>query len=186
MAVVFTTIRQSTYTQLGKLLSSGDISEAAMRNYYRTEVKKARNRISKLKNERIVSEYGKQDLPRFMSLKNLTTTAALLHEIADLNRFLNKKTSLESGLKRQKESRLKNLHEMGVDIDEDNYTLWDRFIKWFNLSEYSKKFEYEELVVQDVFDEAVKNEKSTPAEWEKLFKKYADYEDKKSRRRSYR
>ena len=108
MAAVFTTIRESTYTQLGKLLSSGEISEAAMRNYYRTEVKKARNRISKLKSERITREYGKQDLPRFMSARNLTTTSALLHEIADLNRFLNKKTSLESGLKRQKEARMKN------------------------------------------------------------------------------
>ena len=186
MAAVFTTIRESTYTQLGKLLSSGEISEAAMRNYYRTEVKKARNRISKLKSERITREYGKQDLPRFMSYRNLTTTSALLHEIADLNRFLNKKTSLESGLKRQKEARMKNLKQAGVDITPENYSMWDQFIRWFNLSEYSKKFEYEEIVVQDVFEEAVKNEKSTPAEWERLFKKYAELEDKKSKRRSYR
>lgn len=186
MAAVFTTIRESTYTQLGQLLTSGEITEVALRNYYRTEVKKARNRISKLKSSRIEQEYGKQDLPRFLSLKNLTTSSALLHEIADLNRFLNKKTSLESGLKRQKEARFNNLREMGVDIDEENYSMWDRFIKWFNLSEYSKKFEYEEIVVHDVFEEAIKNEKSTPAEWEKLFRKYAENEDKKSRRRSYR
>lgn len=186
MAAVFTTIRESTYTQLGKLLSSGEISEAALRNYYRTEVKKARNRISKLKNPRIEQEYGKQDLPRFMSLRNLTTTSALLHEIADLNRFLNKRTSLESGLKHEKQYRMEYLQNEGINISEGDYTKWDEFIKWFYLSEYSKKFEYVDEVVCDVFEEAIENEKSTPEDWEKLFKKYAENEDHKSKRTSYR
>ena len=186
MAAVFTTIRESTYTQLGKLVSSGEITEAALRNYYRTEVKKARNRISKLKNPRIEREYGKQDLPRFMSLRNLTTTSALLHEIADLNRFLNKRTSLESGLKHEKNYRMEYLKSEGINVSEDNYLLWDEFIKWFNLSEYSKKFEYVDEVVGEVFEDAINNEKITPADWEKLFERYAKHEDKKSKRTSYR
>lgn len=186
MAAVFTTIRESTYLQLGKLLSAGGISEAALRNYYRTEVKKARNRISKLKNPRIEREYGKQELPRFSSLRELKTTSALLHEIADLNRFLNKRTSLESGLKHEKQYRMEYLQSEGINVSEGNYNMWDEFIKWFNLSEYSKKFEYVDAVVGEVFEEAIENEKSTPEDWEKLFKKYAENEDRKSKRTSYR
>ena len=186
MAAVFTTIRQSTYLQLGKLLTSGEISEAAMRNYYRTEVKKARNRISKLKNKKVIAEYGEQDLPRFMSLRNLITTSALLHEIADLNKFLNKRTSLISGLKHEKKYRMEYLQNVGFNVTEENYLRWDEFIKWFYLSEYSKKFEYVDEVIGEVFEEAMANEKTSPEDWDKLFEKYAENEDRKSKRTAHR
>lgn len=186
MAGVFTTIRESSYTELGELLTSGAVSEAALRNYYRQEVKKARSRISKLKSAPITKEYGKQDLPRFMSMKNLTNTGALLHEIADLNRFLNRKTSLESGLKKTKTARLKYLREWGLNISSENFGRWAEFIHWFNLSEYSKKFEYEADEVKDVFMESIKNEKATPEEWERLFKKYAEKQDSASGVTQYR
>ena len=186
MAGVFTTIRESSYTELGELLTSGAVSEAAMRNYYRQEVKKARNRISKLKSDAITKEYGKQDIPRFMALKNLTTTGALLHEIADLNRFLNRKASLESGLRKNKAAYLEKLKEWGLDISSENFGKWAEFLRWFKLSEYSKKFEYEADEVKDVFEESLKNEKASPAEWEKLFNEYIKRQDSSSGVTEYR
>ena len=186
MAGVFTTIRESSYTELGELLTSGAVSEAAMRNYYRQEVKKARNRISKLKSDAITKEYGKQDIPRFMALKNLTTTGALLHEIADLNRFLNRKASLESGLRKNKAAYLEKLKEWGLDISSENFGKWAEFLQWFKLSEYSKKFEYEADEVKDVFEESLKNEKASPAEWEKLFNEYIKRQDSSSGVTEYR
>ena len=186
MAAVFTTIRESSYTELGELLTSGAVSEAAMRNYYRQEVKKARNRISKLKSEAITKEYGKQDIPRFMAMKNLITTGALLHEIADLNRFLNCKTSIESGLEKSKAARLKHLRERGLNISPENFGRWAEFVRWFNLSEYSKKFEYEADEVKEVFEESLKNEKATPEEWERLFNEYIKKQDSTSGVTQYR
>lgn len=180
MAAVFTTIRESSYTELGELLTSGAVSEAALRNYYKQEVKKARSRISKLKSAAITKEYGKQDIPRFMALKNLTNTGALLHEIADLNRFLNRKTSLESGLKKSKAARLKYLREWGLNISPENFGRWAEFVRWFNLSEYSKKFEYEADEVKEVFEDSLKNEKATPEEWERLFNEYIKKQDSAS------
>lgn len=185
MAGIFTTLRGSTYTQLGKLVTSGAVSEAALRNFYREERRKAQSRISKLKSEKTTLEYGKQDIPKFMQEKNLTSMSALLHEIADLNRFLNRKTSVISGLKKQKEARIKELKKFGVNVDNTSYSKWAEFIQWFNLSEYSKKFEYESTEVKDVFSEAMKQEKSTPAEWERLFQQYIDHENTQSKRRSY-
>lgn len=186
MAGVFTTIRESTYTQLGKMVTTGSITESQLRNYYKSEVKKARSRISKLRSESVTTEYGKQELPRFMKEKNLTTLSALVHEIADLNRFLNKKTSLVSGLKEAKKKHLERLKNLNMKVDEGNYNKWQEFIKWFNLSEYSKKFEYEDEVIEEIFYEAVENEKSTPDEWERLFDEYIKDEDKKSKRRAYK
>lgn len=186
MAVSFTTLRESTYTQLGKMVTSGAVSEAALRNFYRTERRKAKNRISKLKSEKVTREYGRQDIPYFMKEKNLTSMSALVHEIADLNRFLNRKTSLVSGLKKQKEARIKELKKFGVNVDGDSYNKWSEFIQWFNLSEYSKRFEYESTEVKDVFSEAMKQEKSTPVEWERLFQQYIDHENTQSKRHSYR
>ena len=186
MAGLFTTLRNSTYLQLGKMVTSGAVSEAALRNFYRTEKRKAQNRISKLRNKKVIAEYGEQDLPKFMKEKNLTTMSALLHEIADLNRFLNKRTSLISGLKHEKQYRMEYLQNEGIDVTDDNYLLWDEFIKWFNLSEYSKKFEYVDEAVGEVFEEAMKNEKSSPKDWEKLFEKYAENENHRSKRSKYR
>lgn len=186
MAAVFTTIRESTYLQLGKLVSAGEISEAALRNYYRTEVKKARNRISKLKNKNVIKEYGEQDLPKFSPLKELKSKSDLIHEIIDLNKFLNKRTSLISGLKHEKKYRMEYLQNVGFNVTEDNFLRWDEFIKWFNLSEYSKKFEYVDEVVGEVFEEAMANEKTSPEDWDKLFEKYAENEDRKSKRTVHR
>ena len=186
MAVNFTTLRESTYLQLGKMVTSGAISEAALRNFYRTERRKAQSRISKLKSKKVIAEYGPQDIPKFMQEKNLITMSSLLHEIADLNRFLNKRTSLISGLKHEKQYRLEYLQSEGVDVTDENYLKWDEFIKWFNLSEYSKKFEYVDETVGEVFEEAMRNEKSSPKDWEKLFEKYAENENRRSKRSKYR
>lgn len=186
MAGIYTRIQQSSYSQLGKMVTSGEVTIKVLQNYYRQELKKAKSRIRKLDTEAVKKEYGKQDIPKFMSLKNLTTTSALLHEIADISAFMRKRDSTIGGLKREKEARLKNLKKFGVNVSAKNYAKWMEFVKWFNLSEYAKKFMYEAEEVKDVFTESMEDEKATPKEWEDLFKKYAEREDNSSGVTSYR
>lgn len=182
MAVNFTTLRESTYTQLGKMVTSGAVSEAALRNFYKTERRKAQSRIKKLNSKKVIAEYGKQDTPYFMKEKNLTSMSALLHEIADLNRFLNRKISVVSGLKRRKDYHLAAIKNFGItSINSENYGEWNEFVQWFNLSEYSKKFNYEAEEVKDVFMESLDNEEATPEEWERLFKAYKKHENNKGK-----
>lgn len=184
MVVNYTVLRQLTYTQLGKMLSTGAITESALRQFYRVERRKAQSRLSKLRSKAVVAEYGKQDLPRFRKEKNLITVSDLVHEIADLNRFLNKKESLVSGLKKAKEARKQQLEEMGVDTSNIDWGLWNSFSKWFNLSEYSKRFEYIEIV--DIWENELKNvENPSTKDWEDALKRYSEHESKKSKRKHY-
>lgn len=177
MAGLYTRIQKASYTQLGEMLTSGEVTEAALKNYYRQEFKKAKSRIRKLEKESTIKEYGAQDIPKFLNIKNLTTTSALLHEIADISRFMRRRSSTIGGLKREKEARLKNLKKFGLNVTPENYGKWNEFVNWFNLSEYSKKFEYEAEEVKDVFTESLKNEKATPEEWERLFNEYIKKQD---------
>lgn len=186
MAGIFVRIQNASYTQLGKMLTSGEITETALKNYYQQELKKAKSRIYKLAKESAIKEYGKQDIPKFMSLKNLTTTSALLHEIADISKFMRQRTSTIGGLKREKEARLKNLKKFGVNVSAENYGKWIEFVKWFNLSEYSKKFMYEAEEVKDTFLESMEDGKASPKEWDDLFKKYAEKQDSESGLTQYR
>ena len=182
----YTDLRTMTYTELGVALTKGRITESALRQYYKVERRKAQSRISKLRSPKIQAEYGKIDLPRFQQEKNLITSSSLLHEIADLNKFLNKRESLVSGLRAGKEARLQQLEEMGMDTTsiENNWLSWTNFVNWFNLSEYAMKFEYLEMV--DVFEERLKNkENPTVDDWERAFKAYEQYQNKKSRRKHY-
>lgn len=186
MAGIFTRIQKASYTQLGKMLTSGEVTEAALKNYYRQEFKKAKSRIRKLEKESTIKEYGAQDIPKFLSLKNLTTMSALLHEIADISRFMRRGSSTMGGLRREKEARLENLKKFGLNVTLENYGKWNEFVNWFNLSEYSKKFMYEAEEVKDVFTESLEDEKATPAEWDDLFKKYAQLQDSTSGVTEYR
>jgi hypothetical protein len=60
------------------------------------------------------------------------------------------------------------------------------FVKWFNLSEYSKKFMYEADVIKEVFEESLEDGKASPKEWDDLFKKYAKKQDSESGLTQYR
>lgn len=178
---VFTQIRNASFMELGVLVSGGVISEKAIRNYYSSELKKARSRISKLKSEKTTQEFGKQDIPKFESPRNLKDLRSLLREVTDLNRFNRSSTSKISGLKEERESRIENLQEMGIDVDESNYGQWADFTRWYKNSEFSKTFEYHSAEVKKVFEESIKNGKATPQDWQRLFEKYLEkYEANKS------
>lgn len=186
MAGIFNRIQNASYSQLGKMLTSGEVSVKALQNYYSQELKKAKDRIRKLKKESTTEEFGAQEIPKFMSLKNLTTTSALLREVADISKFMRQRTSTIGGLKREKEARLKNLKKFGVNVTAKNYAKWMEFVKWFNLSEYSKKFMYEAEEVKDVFTESMEDEKATQKEWESLFNEYIKKQDSTSGVTQYR
>ena len=177
---VFTQIRNASFMELGVLVSGGVISEKAVRNYYSSELKKARARINFLNSKKYIAEFGKQDTPTFETPRKLKDMRSLLREVSDLNRFLRTAETKYSGLKAEKEARLKNLEEMGFDTSTLNYAKWAEFVKWYKKSEFSKTFEYHSAEVKKVFEESIQNEQATPAEWQKLFQKYLDkYESDK-------
>lgn len=183
---VFTQIRNATFMELGVLVSGGAISEKALRNYYSSELKKARSRISKLKSKKTAAEFGSQEIPTFESPRKLKDLRDLIHEISDLNRFNRSPTSKISGLKKEREARIENLQEMGIDVTKENYSKWAEFVRWYNRSEYGKTFEYHSKEVKQVFEESMEDGNAGPEEWQRLFQKYLEkYENSKNNRTKY-
>lgn len=159
-------ISQMTYNQLGAALVSGELSVKRLRSYYSDARAKALARSARVQK----SEFGEiSDKPYFSKIKNLTTDRALLHEIADVNKYLKSDRSTITGQKKLREKYIETAKERGFDIDADNYTDWINFIQWFKNSEFALSFDSDSEEVEEAFQEG-----AGPDEWKKLFGEYMD------------
>lgn len=159
-------IQKMTYNQLAKALVSGELTEKRLRSYYTDARRKATAR-----NQRVqASEFGQIAEPqRFLTLKNLPTQSALLHEIADVNRYLSSKRSTISGQRELKNKYIETAQQRGMNVDEDNYFKWVDFIKWFKESAYALAYDSDSEEVEYAFEEG-----SGPADWVRIFAAYAE------------
>ena len=162
-------ISRMSYNVLGKRVSSGQISERRLRSYYKEARKEAMKRGKKLESS---SEFGPLEKPFFMQEKNLVTTSALLHEIADINRFLKPERSTIQGLKADRSKKLETLHKHGFNfVSENNFSDWTRFMNWFYSSEFARYYDSSDPDVEEVFN---MSERGTPAEWTHLFNSFLE------------
>lgn len=158
-------IQKMTYNQLAKALVSGELTEKRLRSYYTDARRKAKDRNRRVQS----SEFGQiAESERFMTLKNLPTQSALLHEIADVNKYLSSKRSTISGQRALKEKYIETAQQHGMNVDDDNYFKWIDFLKWFKESAYALAYDSDSEEVSDAFEEG-----SGPADWERIFKAYA-------------
>lgn len=157
-------IQKMTFNQLAKALVSGELTEKRLRSYYTDARRKATDRNRRVQK----SEFGQIAEPqRFMSLKNLPTQSALLHEIADVNRYLSSKRSTISGQRAMMDKYIETAQRHNMNVDGDNYFKWIDFLKWFKESAYFLAYDSDSEQVEDVFEEG-----SGPADWERLFAAY--------------
>ncbi len=159
-------IQGMSYNQLGNLLASGEISEKRLRSYYTDARSKAVSRNRSVQR----SEFGKTaESETFMKLRNLTTQSALLHEIADVNKYLGSKRSTIGGQREIRRNYIENARENGMNIDESNYDKWIRFITWFKESEYALAYDSDAEEVEQAFEEG-----AGPEDWEAIFEEYGE------------
>lgn len=159
-------ISQMSYNQLGAALVSGELSAKRLKSYYSGARAKALARSARVQK----SEFGEiADKPYFSKVKNLTTDRALLHEIADVNKYLKSDRSTITGQKRQREKYIDTAQSRGFDIDEENYTDWIKFIQWFKNSEFALAFDSDSEEVEEVFQEG-----AGPDDWKALFNEYME------------
>ena len=159
-------IQRMTYNQLAKALVSGELTEKRLRSYYTDARRKATDRNRRVQ----ASEFGQIAEPqRFMTLKNLPTQSALLHEIADVNRFLSSKRSTISGQRALKKKYIETAQQHGMNVDDDNYFKWIDFLKWFKESAYALAYDSDSEEVEAAFEEG-----AGPADWERIFAVYAE------------
>lgn len=160
-------ISQMSYRQLGKAVVSGELTERRLKDYYTSARKTAMSRTARVSK---TTEFGTIEKENFMKLKNITTTSALLHEIADVNRFLGSKRSTITGLKQQRSEYISSARGHGFDfLNTSNYGEWINFMQWFRNSEFAKYYDSNDDEVSEVFEGA---ESASPEEWSKLFNEF--------------
>ena len=171
-------LQKLSFNQLVKLVDAGQLTEKRLRSYYTEARKLATGR----ERRRQASEFGDiLDKEVFRKQKSLITTSDLLHEIADVNKFLNKKTSTVTGLKEQREQTIETLSQHGIDIDEDQYNDWIMFMKWFKNSKYSIIFDSDSEEVAEVFEQG-----SNSSDWKALFEQFNEQRENSYNRREKR
>lgn len=165
--VSFAQISKMSYTELAKAVSKGTITEKWLKSYYSSARRKAMSRTARVST---TYEFGPVEQQYFMKTRNLTTTSALLHEVADVNRYLSSSSSTIKGMRQRREKQLASLYRHGFDfVDESNYGDWVRFMQWFQSSEFSAYYDSNDNEVAEAFDAA---ESTTPAEWSAIFRSF--------------
>lgn len=155
-----------SYTQLTRLVDSGRVSVKELKSAYtqlRTAAKSRERTVSK---EDVQQQFGNFESNNFRQLKNLVTTSELLHELADVGRFLRSDRSTITGLKEQRENLIDTMSSQGFDIDESNYRDFIEFMKWFKASEFSKLYDSDSEEVSEVFNSGA----ASPSDWKELFR----------------
>lgn len=157
-------IRKMSYSEIGKALTSGQLTEKRLKQFYSQERKAA------LKAEKRIDasgEFAGREREHFPKLINLPTTSALAHEVADLNRYRRSARSTLSGLKKQREQALSQLHRHKMDfVTESNYSNWVRFMRWFKSSSYASFYDSNDDEVEEVFSSA---ENGSASDWAVMF-----------------
>ena len=163
----FGQISKMTYTELGKALTKGTVTEKWLKSYYASARRKAMSRSARVSK---TNEFGPVEDQYFRKTRNLTTTSALLHELADVNRYLGGSSSTIKGLRQRRDKQLASLQRHGFNfVDQSNYGDWVRFMQWFQSSEYAAYYDSNDDEVAEVFDAA---EQASPKEWAALFESY--------------
>ncbi len=163
-----TQISKMTYNQLGKALTSGELTEQRIRSAYSELRKLAMSRNRRVSAESVTQKFG-NETEYFRTNKNLVTTSQLLHELADVNKYLHGYRSTITGLKKHRQNVMDSAEKLGFDIDASNYPDFVRFMNWFKSSEYSKLYDSSSIEVSEVFN----SERASRSSWERAFQLFA-------------
>ena len=159
-------IQSLSYNELAKMLTAGEITEKRLRSYYTDARKKAVARNRRVQQ----SEFGEiAESETFLTSRNLPTTSALLHEIADVSHYLRSKRSTIAGQREIKRNYIETAKERNLKVDDANYDKWIKFIKWFKESKYSSVFDSDAEEVEDAYEEG-----ADEADWERIFDEFGE------------
>ena len=122
-----TMIGGASYTQVGKMLASGRITEQELRKYYSQARQTAMKRIKSVEGTELAFVRNR---PEFRQLKSMVTTNDLVREIADVNRFLAGATT-KTARAENRTATIAALNEKGIDfVNAGNFNRWTQFMDW--------------------------------------------------------
>lgn len=117
----------ASYNQIGKMLTTGEISETDLRYYYSRARQTALKRVRAAAGTDVAFVRNK---PEFRTIRQTITTSDLVHEIADVNRFLSGATTV-TARRAKRDETIATLQEQGFDfITRENFNRWGAFMDW--------------------------------------------------------
>lgn len=157
-------LKGASVAKMGELLTQGKITESELRSYYRGARKTAagRQQAAEKAGLSVKGEIG-------MKSSNITTTGALLREIADVNRFL--KQGTVTARKESMDKILKTMHGRGLfqNVNQSNFDSFTRFMDWARAAGIFKSYSSESDVIEETIDAVISTGASTAAEFSELF-----------------
>lgn len=164
----YSDIAGMSLNRLQKAVVSGELSVPEIKTAYTSLRRTAMQRERRVGAANIVKEFGNTDREYFRKPSTLNTTADLLRELADVNRYLKSKRSTITGLKDLRKNVINSVQNMGFDVDNENYPEFIKFMNWFKSSEYSMKYDSDAEEVAEVFN----SEKAKKSVWKKAFQAF--------------
>lgn len=157
----------ATYNQIGRMLSLGQITEADLRYYYSRARKTALKRVQRAAGTDVAFE---RNAPTFRRIPDIVTTSDLVHEIADVNRFLKAPTTVKARRARRADT-IRKLNEKGIDfVTNENFGRWSAFMDWAkSAGVFVGGYDSESDEVEETFAAAEKLGRADVAAYKELF-----------------
>ena len=123
-------IEKMSYPQLVKLYNSNAIGWEDLRSEYTKLRKRATAQLRAIKRSD-VPFIDEDSQPIFKPVSELKTLSDVLHETADINKFIH---SPYYSIKKRRETRdtvIEKLRARGWEVNEQNWTIYLAFIRWY-------------------------------------------------------
>lgn len=159
-------LRGASFNEIGSMLTKGTVSEAEVKRFYRDEVKAANRRIQAAEKAGV----GFGDRPSFRNLSNMVTTSDLVHELADVNRFMRGKTTVTERV-RTMNKQLDTMHGRGLfqNVNRGNFGQFVKFMDWIKAQGILKAYSSESDAVETAVDIVVETGADSSADFEAIW-----------------
>lgn len=159
-------LRGKTYNEIGGMLTKGKITESELMKFYKAE----RNLAQRRERELIKAGIGGLNDLSFKKSANIVTTNDLVHEVADVNRYIKSNTTV-SARKAEISKKLETMHKRGIfkNINESNFNLFARFMDWAKATSRFNNYSSESDVVEETIETVINTGADNSEQFETLF-----------------
>lgn len=159
-------LRGASFNDIGSMLTKGTVTEAEVKRFYREEVRNANRRIQAAEKAGV----GFGDKPAFRNVSNMVTTSDLVHELADVNRFMRGKTTVTERV-RSMNKQLDTMHGRGLfhNVNRGNFGQFVKFMDWIKAQGILKSYSSESDAVETAVDIVVETGADSSADFEAIW-----------------
>lgn len=156
----------ATYTQVGKMLSEGKVTEAELKKYYKGALAAAEKRQQRS----IEAGLAKEGQSVGLKPRNITSVMELVRNVADVNKYLKAPTTVKQRTEVMNKA-LKTMHNRGMfkGVNKGNFNQFTRFMDWARAAGVLKTYSSESDVIEETVDAVISTGASTAAEFQELF-----------------